>query len=132
MARYRITTLVDITRTNPQRTDHDPLHLAQQANFDSLIQSIGIRSNVEWDLDPEALEGKVPSGIKATYWMWDFYAEREDIFRRDDDAAGLLVDDLNNVPIIGNLTNSVELTPSAFITKGENPNTWVRELKSLK
>jgi hypothetical protein len=39
MARYKITTLVDITRTNPSRAETDVLKIAQQANFNSLIQA---------------------------------------------------------------------------------------------
>ena len=49
---YSIISLVDITRTNPSRDEVDKKMLAQQANFNSLIQAIGLRSNVEWEQDP--------------------------------------------------------------------------------
>jgi hypothetical protein len=52
MPRYQIVTLVDITRTNPTRSETDQHLLAQQANFNTLLQSIGLRSNVEWAVDP--------------------------------------------------------------------------------
>ena len=129
MARYSITTLVDITRTNPQRTDVDPIHLAQQANFDSLIQAIGIRSNVEWERDPKKITGRLPNGAgKATHWVWEFTAERDEIFLKGDNPVGLLLDDLNGVPIIDNLENSEELIPAAFQTVGDQINTWLSML----
>ena len=52
MPRYKIITLVDITRTNPDRSERDQLKVSQQANFNSLIQAIGLRSNVDWERDP--------------------------------------------------------------------------------
>ena len=127
MARYRITTLVDITRTNPHRSESDKIKISQQANFNSLLQAIGLRSNVEWDFDPKMNTGALPDGIdgKANHWIWEFNCEREDVFKSGDDDVGLLVEDLNCVPIIPDLHNSVELDPAAFITKGKKANTWI-------
>ena len=127
MARFRIITLVDITRTNPHRSETDKLKLAQQANFNSLLQAIGLRSNVTWNTDPKLHTGRLPDGIdgKANHWIWEFDCERQDVFLRDDDPVGLLVDDLNGVPIIGQLTNTADLSPPAIQTKGSNVNTWV-------
>lgn len=127
MARYEIITLVDITRTNPARTETNKIKLAQQANFNSLLQAIGLRSNVEWSRDPRIKTGSLPNDIggKATHWVWEFDVEREDVFLKDKDPVGLLIDDLHNVPIIDQLENSVDLDPAAFQTKGSNINTWL-------
>jgi hypothetical protein len=127
MARYQIITLIDITRTNPTRNETDKLKVGQQANFNSLLQGIGLRSNVSWVTDPISKNGRLPGDIdgKANYWEWTFDVEREDVFLKDNDQTGLLLDDLNGVPIIDGLTNSVEISPAAIQTKGNNINTWV-------
>jgi hypothetical protein len=130
MARFQIITLVDITQTNPHRSETDSHLLAQQANFNSLVQAIGLRANVIWLSSPKEKNGALPKGIdgKAVYWTWTFDVERDDVFLRDEDSVGLLVDDLNGVPVIPNLNNSVELDPACFISKGETANIWVFEL----
>jgi hypothetical protein len=103
------------------------LKLGQQANFNSLIQAIGIRSNVEWDRDPECHTGRLPDAIEgaATHWIWEFSVERDFVFRLDDDPVGLLLDDLQGVPVINRLNNSVDIMPSIFQTKGDHINIWI-------
>jgi len=130
MPRYRIITLVDITRTNPHRSETDKLKLSQQANFNSLLQAIGLRSNVQWVRDPIMNNGVLPYDIggKAVHWIWEFDVEREDVFLRDGDSVALLVDDLNGVPIIVDLLNSVDIDPACFISKGDRANIWVRDI----
>lgn len=127
MARYKIITLVDITRTGIHREEEDTTKRNQQANFNSLIQCIGLRSNVEWDTDPKKCTGGLPFPLegKANHWIWEFNVEREDVFLKDDDPVGLLIDDLHGVPIISDLENSVELEPAAIQTKNGSINTWV-------
>ena len=130
MPRYRIITLVDITRTNPHRSETDSLKLHQQANFNSLLQAIGLRSNVQWMRDPIMAKGSLPDdlGGKANHWIWEFDVERDDVFLCDNDSVGLLIDDLNGVPIIPNLNNSADLDPACFISKGDRANIWVRDI----
>lgn len=131
MARYIIITLVDITRNNITRSETNQLKIQQQANFNSLVQAIGLRANITWTADPKYDKGTLPYGLggKAAYWEWLFDTEREDVFRQDDNAVALLVDDLHGVPVIDRLNNSVDLNPSAFVSKGKNPNIWVLEDK---
>lgn len=127
MARYQIITLVDITRTNPHRSETDKKKISQQANFNSLLQAIGLRSNVSWVTDPKMNTGALPADIdgKANHWIWTFDVEREDVFLEGNDPVALLVNDLHGVPIIDDLDNSIEITPAAFQTKGKNQNTWL-------
>jgi hypothetical protein len=130
MPRYQIVTLVDITRTNPSRSETDQHLLAQQANFNTLLQSMGLRSNVTWITDPKEYTGQLPAPLegKATHWIWTFEVEREDTFLKDGDPVGLLLEDLHGVPIIDGLNNTAILDPAAFQTQGENINIWVSEL----
>ena len=45
--RFTIHTVVDITETNARRGQADKLSLDQQANYNTLIQTIGLRANVD-------------------------------------------------------------------------------------
>ena len=126
MARYQIITLVDITRSNPSRSETDKLKLGQQANFNSLIQAIGMRSNVEWDSDPKMSTGRIPNQEgKAAHWIWEFETERDQVFEAEGDPVRLLINDLHNVPVVANLLNSKDIHPAAFQTRGNNSNTWI-------
>ena len=130
MARYQILTLVDITRSNPDRSETDKTKLGQQANFNSLVQAIGLRSNLEWDIDPQLNSGSLPHPLngKAKHWIWEFVVERDAVFQDQDDPVGLLINDLNGVPVIDQLNNSIEINPCCFITKGKNTNIWVYKI----
>jgi hypothetical protein len=127
MARYQIVTLIDITRSQPDRDDSDTTLLGQQANFNSLLQAIGLRSNVEWLRDPKKHTGRLPEPAsgKATHWIWEFDCERDEVFSQDGDPVYLLVHDLNHVPVIVDLENSEDINPAAFQTQGDMINTWV-------
>jgi hypothetical protein len=130
MPRYRITTLVDITRTNATRSETDGKRIAQQANFNSLVQAIGMRANVEWREDPVKHDGRLPAPWqgKAAHWCWEFEVERDQVFERDNDAVCLLREDLHGVPVIDGLNNSEIIDPAMFQTKGNKINIWICEL----
>jgi len=127
MARYQIVTLVDITRSQPARDNTNSIMLGQQANFNSLLQAIGLRSNVAWLRDPKKHTGRLPEPAtgKATYWIWEFDCERDEVFLQDGDPVYLLAHDLNHVPVITDLENSEDIDPAAFQTHGDSINTWV-------
>jgi len=124
MPRYHLVTLVDITKTNATRTEPDRLKLEQQANFNTLLQAIGLRSNVTWATDPKSDTGTLPNPFngKAKYWTWEFEVERDEVFLKNGDHVGLLIDDMHGIPVIGNLTNTVDIYPEAFQTVGDNKN----------
>jgi hypothetical protein len=127
MARYTIITLIDISRSQPTREETDKIKLGQQANFNSLVQAIGMRSNVTWHRDPTKHTGRLPDPAsgKATYWTWEFDCERDQVFLQDGDPVYLLTHDLNHVPVIADLENSEDIDPAAFQTQGDMINTWV-------
>ena len=129
MPRYRIITLIDITRTNAGKSDPSDFKIKQQQNFNSLRQAIELRSNVSWTSDPKEFKGRLPAPLegKATHWIWEFDVEREDTFLKNSDPVGLLLDDLNGVPIIDGLNNTAVIDPAAFQTRGSDTNIWVSE-----
>ena len=129
MPRYQIVTLVDITRTMPSRSETDHKKIAQQANFNSLVQAIGMRSNVTWDRDPIAEMGRVSDqDFKAMHWRWEFFVEREQVFLKDQDAVGLLKTDLDGVPVIVGLNDSADINPACFFSQGDKINIWIHEI----
>ena len=121
MARYEIKTTVDITRSNPDRADPDQVKQAQQSNFNSLIQGIGMRANITWGHDPIRMEED-----SQAVWSWEFEVEREGVFMKDEDPVALLKQDLHGIPIIKNLTNTIDFRQAIFSTHGEQQNIWVR------
>jgi hypothetical protein len=127
MPRYRITTLIDITRTNASKTESSDLKIKQQQNFNSLRQAIELRSNVDWNRDPIKQTGILPDPFegKANHWIWEFDVEREDIFLKDGDPVRLLKEDINGVPIITGLEESTDITPAAFKLQSNDFNTYV-------
>ena len=128
MPTYEIITLVDITRSNARRDEIDPVKKNQQANFNSLLQAIELRSNVEWDKDPIKHTGVLPANTsdgKANHWRWQFTVEREAVFEKNNDPVALLREDLHGVPIIDGLEDTANLLPAALITSGKNINTWL-------
>lgn len=127
MTRYKLITLIDITRTNPTRVEQDPTVLGQQANFNTFLQGIGMRANIEWEQDPIMDSGVLPLPFDggANYWTWEFIVERDQVFELDNDPVALLVQDLHNIPIVSNLLNDVDLYPAAIQTQGDSVNTYI-------
>ncbi len=130
MARYQIITLVDVTRSNPSRSDPDRIRQGQQANFNSLLQATSLRSNVTWNKDPVMHNGRIPDQEgKALHWIWEFETERDEVFQKGDNPVGLLIDDLNGVPIVDGLNNTIVFNPPAFISSGNFQNIWISEIR---
>lgn len=129
METYQVITTVDITYSLDEYTQTQ-LSKNQRANFNSLTQAIGLRSNLEWDSLPAKHTGSLPDPIegKAVHWIWEFTTERDQVFLKDNDPIGHLLDDINGVPIIANLANSVDIHPAAFCTKGRQCNIWLAKI----
>jgi len=129
MERYRIITLVDITRSRASRSETDKIKLGQQANFNSLLQALGIRANIDWTKDPCMETGRLPDPAEghAAYWIWEFETERDLVYATADDPVGLLKTDLHGVPVVDGLNNTAIIDPAAFQTRGSKINIWIRE-----
>lgn len=130
-------TLVDITETRvsriPSKNVSDSLRTArnQQRNWETLIQTIGIRAQ------PIYLETALTSTITdfgdwmfgdyykppARVWLFVFGVEHLDVFSSEDHELGKLNQDLDCVPVIENLTESVEFYKPVFCTQGSYKNT---------
>jgi hypothetical protein len=80
-------------------------------------------------VDPTEHRGILPHPLegRANHWVWTFEVERDEVFNKDGDPVGLLLDDLHGVPVISELNNSVDIDPAVFQTQGPNTNIWVSE-----
>lgn len=112
--RFRIRTLVDITHTNIRRRNDK--ESAQQDNCDTIIQTIGIRVNLE-DVNVYSKKEKA-TGLGSRYqgeqqvWYFDFTPNTEGGITVD-----MMIDDFNLVPFTSGLDESIEFTENYFLTK---------------
>lgn len=132
---YEIYTTVDITPTGIVNTKYKnvenyELKRNQQRNYDTLIQVLSLRTNVE---DPRVDEFLVrfdqcrlfPSpDLPETFKVWSlmFKCDRYQVFGEHNEA---LVDDLHMVPVIPALTETVPVFPPYFITHGNLRNIFI-------
>ena len=113
---FKITTLIDITETG-ERRGPDTVAVGQQANWDTLIQVIGLRVNPT-PVSVKKKEGNISklgfgSNYKGSHSYWEF------IFNIEYGATNIvdLKNDFDLVPVIKNLTETIDLDLSVFHTK---------------
>lgn len=114
--KFLLETLVDITQTDARRTDEKHAY-HQQQNFLSIVQTIGLRVNVNITKKP-VVEEKTLKGFGSNFtgkhrvWTLPFEIEYEDAM-----SVEMLKSDFNLVPIITGLSESVQINKSVFRTK---------------
>ena len=119
-----IKTLVDVTNTNVRRGDN-LLEKNQQSNFDTVIQTVGLRVNAIPELctvEKEDLKkhkfGSVFKG-KQNVWTIVMNYEFEGALTED-----ILIEDFLLVPIITGLNESDTINPKIFDTKSNKCNIY--------
>jgi len=123
-----IQTLIDITMTRVNRpVQGTQLQLDQQRNFTTLTQCVELRSIVEYQTGPTCEKvdiknlnfGSAYKG-KQTVWTFRFSPDRSGIYADESgDPLGYLVNDLHEVPIVKNLTESINIDKPIFDIKDE-------------
>ena len=126
MSTIEIRTLIDITRTNVSRANQgSSLELDQHRNFTTLIQCAEIRSIVMFDSNPTVEKVDIKgmgfgSAYKGKQNVWTFTftfdPDRQDVYGSGNDLA-FLIDDLHQVPVIKNLTETVNIDKAVFDCK---------------
>lgn len=118
--RFEIKTLVDVTETNA-RKGQDKKLVNQQDNFNTLYNTIGLRTNpteivvsVNEELITKLGFGTSYKG-KHKIWTVEFFVEAE-----ASTSVELMQDDFELVPIISNLDETAKLDKSMFITSANN------------
>lgn len=132
-----IKTLVDVTNTDVRRIDQGTqLELDQYRNWVTLLQCIGLRSNINYDQSPTVIEvdvkglgfGREYKG-KHSVWTFQFRPDVIGAFDSDQGPCTLLINDLDKVPIIANLTETINILQAVFDTKSESvANTSIRRV----
>lgn len=117
-----IKTLIDITNTDVRRINQGTQQeLDQFRNWTTLIQCIGLRAIINYDRNPVSAIvdikglgfGNDFSG-KHRVWTLQFRTDRSDAFALDHDQNALLRNDLDMVPILLNLTETINTKQAVF------------------
>ena len=135
MKEFTIQTLVDITETGQRRKEPGKeVDYFQHQNFTMLIQTIGMRVNPHYINSPKLKADDVKGyGFGSAYqgqhniWTFKFSIEYADGYKDDQgNNAGLLIEDLNFIPMIIDLTETVELDRALLDTKStQHKNTVI-------
>lgn len=119
--RYRLHTLVDITATGQYRVETGKEQARnQQQNFDTLINTIGMRSNIQYVQNPRIIID-IPKkyGLKGNdlqnIWIFEWSVEKEFIFLEGEDDVALLRKDFALVPYISGLTETAQFKTDMFM-----------------
>ena len=122
MTSYTAYTLIDITNTNQNKISKNRGSFLQQQNLNTLIQTIGLRSQpmhprVELRMAQDVVDyefGKQYQGLH-TVWQMRVSIEHGGVFSLKD-----LLDDCNGVAIYTGLEESSEITSRCFETYDSN------------
>jgi len=121
-----IQTLVDITKTRVSRANQgSQLEYDQNRNFVTLMQCVEIRSIVSFEEAPVVVSDDVKSyGFGSSYigkhniWTFRIIPDRSGVYRSEDgNIIGGLIDDLDSVPVIKNLTETINISKAIFDCK---------------
>jgi hypothetical protein len=127
-------TLVDITQTGDVSAINSKTR-NQQRNYETLIQVLGLRTQIITMSQPEKIAFNVTgsnfgsnfTGIQSI-WTFKFGVESPDVYSDGLAPFGGLCTDFINVPIILELDESVIFPTSAFIVSGPNANIYFQAL----
>ncbi len=121
MDKFIIETLVDITRTNEYRPSNGQLKYRQQQNFETVNNTIGMRTNIDIVSDPKIETKKESFGsfynTKQKVWIYHFSVEQKESL-----TVEMLENDFDSIPIITNLEETASIKNNLFITKGKYKN----------
>ena len=122
--KFRVQTLVDITETRARRQGDDKFAYKQESNFQTVLQTIGMRVNIEYENSPgfeEITVTKIPFDDKykgkQMLWTFDFNVEYEDALTLE-----MLKNDFDLIPIITGLNETIDLNKALFKTTGKEIN----------
>jgi len=126
--RFKIFTVVDITETNARRSD-DKKQYSQQTNYNTVLQTIGLRVNLVpvyckshiASVDKKGF-GELIKG-KQRYWEFCFEVEYEGALSID-----MMVNDFDLIPVITDLDETVHNHNKVFRTSCPNDRNIVFEI----
>jgi hypothetical protein len=121
---FQIQTLIDITETGTRRQSEDKFSYKQQANFQTVLQTIGMRVNLNYENSPgfgSITINKMNFGDKyigkQNIWTFNFSIDYEGGL-----DLQMLKNDFDLIPIITGLTETAQLDKALFRTTGKDKN----------
>jgi len=117
---YKLYTLVDITHTKQHRAEVGKENLRwKEQNFQTVLQTLGIRANVVYDTEPGVSEvrGRVvgfDTDEILRVWRFDFSTEREFVYELNGNPIGALIEDFTLVPYVSGLDESMTQKYAVF------------------
>jgi hypothetical protein len=141
-------TLFDITQTNVLNRNKpvgDDIHLwtqqrNSQANFDTILQCIGLRANPEIRKYPHKKYSTSANKLKHDfgflinndtniwYWKFEFTVSQLSVYDNETDSLGYLTQDCHEVPMLTCGTEAIEL-PNFLDTTPELRNIYFKRIK---
>lgn len=113
--KFQLTTLIDITKTDARRGE-DKVAYGQQQNYMSVMQTLGLRTNIE--VSEPVFKKQKATGFGSNYaskslnvWHCIITVEAE-----ASHSVDLMEDDFNLVPIVRNLKENCKLDDAMFLT----------------
>lgn len=125
---YKLYTLVDITNTGQHRNESGKeSDRWREQNFQTVLQTLGIRANINFSQKPSELEvnGRLvgfDTDDIIRVWRFDFSTERDFLFENEDDPVGYLKQDFHLVPYISGLSELMEQKYAVFNTHNPGAN----------
>lgn len=125
---YKLYTLVDITSTKQYRPENGrELQRLQEQNFNTVLHTLGLRSNVIYDHSPTMLEvsGKLigfDTEEILRVWRFDWSTERDNLYLKNEDPVYHLKEDFHLVPYIKNLNEHMEQQFAVFCSYDPGAN----------
>jgi hypothetical protein len=138
MQTIEIQTLVDITDTKVARPNQGSvLAHDQYRNFTTLRQCVEIRSIISYDASPTVETVDVKElGFGSQYkgkhkvWTFRFYPDRSGAYVEGNNEVGALLDDVNGVPVIQKLTETINMDTAMFELKNAaTKNTIIKAIQ---
>jgi hypothetical protein len=126
MKTIQIQTLIDITATGVVRINQGTqLQVDQNKNFNTVRQCLEMRSVILYNSLPTTEKINVNNlGFGSSYrgehtvWTFTFSPDRSDAYDNGSgDSIGFLFDDVHEVPIIVNLTETINIVKAIFDCK---------------
>lgn len=121
MIHYTAHTLVDISKTNDRYSDK--LSFYQQQNLNTLIQTIGLRSQpLDTKIGCNMAQDIVEYGFGTEYkglhtvWSMTFSIEHNNIFNKESQKTFYLLKDVDGVAIYTNLEETANINTKCFET----------------
>jgi hypothetical protein len=125
---YKLYTLVDITHTGQYRIEpNKEQERYKEQNFNTVLQTLGLRSNISYRFNPQLLEvGGRLVGFDTDkiirVWRFDWSVEHTDLYYDGADPLGFLKQDFHLVPYISGLSEAMEQRHAVFNTADPGAN----------